>query len=248
MRHFHGLRVEVNAINRLPQNPALAPHGQVQRVGFGVQPAPVLFSFAGIVCEPLLPVFTHALEHAEQKAARTARRIKKAELERFLRLFPVQHFADGLLDNIFDDVTRRVINAARLANFRLFLDDRAASVRPDDLAEKPLVNRAENFYRDVAEFVAGILVANLFKKIFKPVIAHDQFLGEMQFEEIAVEKRNVRGRTPIQRTNVAHDGIPQRTARRRQSRTAPMRGRCVVECIFILLFLTLPSLLPRFEQ
>jgi hypothetical protein len=58
-----------------------------------------------------------------------------------------------VLDDVFHDVTRRVIDTASLADFRLFLDDRAASMRTDDLAKKPFVNRAKDFNRNVAEFV-----------------------------------------------------------------------------------------------
>ena len=97
--------------------------GQVEGVGLLLQPAPVLLALAGVVHEPLLPVFADALKGADEEAAGTARRVEEAELERFLRLPAGEQFADGLLDDVVDDVARGVIDAAGFADLRLFLDD-----------------------------------------------------------------------------------------------------------------------------
>ena len=244
LSHFHRLRIEVHAVDGVAQDLALEPGGQKQRVGFGVPPAPVLFALVGVIGQPLFPVFAHALEHPEQKAPGAARRVEEAELECLHGLFPGEQFAHGLLDDVFHDVARRVINPARLAHLRLVLDHRAAAVRADDLAEKPFVDRAEDFDRDVAEFVTGKVVANLFQKGFEPVVAHHQLFAEVELEQVAVEERDVRGRTTIQRADVTHHRMPQGTARRGQSGVAPAGGRLFAQEAAT----GFPPLLPGFQQ
>ena len=62
--------------------------------------------------------------------------------------------ADGLLDDVIDDVGRRVVDAAGLADFGLFLDlGLVAGRQPDDLAQEPLIDRAQDFDGQDAEVV-----------------------------------------------------------------------------------------------
>jgi len=85
-------------------------------------------------------------------------------------------------------------------------------VRTDDLAEEAFVNGAEDFNRDVVEEVGRFLVADFIKEAGQPFVADDEFFAEVVLEEVAVEERDVRGRAAVERSEVADEGMPERSA------------------------------------
>ena len=129
-----------------------------------------------------------ALVGADEERAGAARGIKDAEFPDFLGCPAFEQAADGLLDDVFDDVARGVINAAGFAHLGLLLDGHAAPLRADDLAEEAFVNVAENLDLDRGEVVAGVVVGEVEDEIGEPLVADDEVLGEVGLEELAVEK------------------------------------------------------------
>ena len=131
-----------------------------------------LFGLAGIVVVILRVVAQQQIINAQQKRAAAARDVGKAHFGNLCGRLAFNQFADGVFDNVADDVFRRVINAAGLADFRLFLDSGALVRRHDHLAEKPFVNAAENVNRDGVEIVRRIDMAKGFANSGKLVVVH----------------------------------------------------------------------------
>ena len=102
-------------------------------------------------------------------------------------------------------------------------------MRADNLAEEALVNGAEDFDRNVAEEVRGFLAAEVVEETRQPVVTDDQFLAEVGLEEVAVEKRDVRGRAAVERTEVADERVPERALGGAQTAAAEVGGRLLVE-------------------
>ena len=170
--------------------------------------------------QPFLPVFAHALEGADEKRTGTASGIKQAEFfcargkgfHAFGFVFGsdfIQQFSGGLLDDVIHDVARGVINATGLADFRLFLNGDAASLRTDDFAEKSFIDAAENFHVNDVEQIGRFVVAQFADEPRQPFVADDKGFREVRLEKIAVEKRDVRGRAAVERAKVADDGTPE---------------------------------------
>jgi hypothetical protein len=85
------------------------------------------------------------LIRADQKRAGTAGRIENAKLRRLFRRFVFEQFVDGVLDDVIDNVSGRVIYAACFLNFRFVFDFGAMAFgQANNLAEKLFVNLAEN--------------------------------------------------------------------------------------------------------
>jgi len=81
------------------------------------------------------------LEGAEEKRAGAARGIEDAQPLDLLRGLAIDQRADGLADDIIDDVSGRVVDAAGFADLGLFLDDGAVALgQADDLAQKLLID------------------------------------------------------------------------------------------------------------
>ena len=99
--------------------------------------------------------------------------------------------------DVFDDVTRGVIYPAGLADFGFLLDGHTTALRADDLAQKPLINRAKDFDRNIIEQVRRFVVTQIRDEPGQPVIADNQFFAEMRLEKIAVKKWNVRRRAAV---------------------------------------------------
>jgi hypothetical protein len=177
----------------------------------------------------LLAVLAHHLEGADEEAAGAAGGVEEAELEGVLRRPACEQLAHGLADDVFNDVARGVIDAAGFADFRLFLNGHAASVRPDDFAEEPLVNGAEDFDRDVVEQVRRFVVAHIRDEAGQPFVADDEFLAEVQLEEVAVEERNVRRRATVQSAEVADHDAPEGILGRSDTAGSEAGGRLFAE-------------------
>ena len=92
--------------------------------------------------------------------------------------------ADRVLDDVIDDVGGRVIDAAGLADLRLFLHHGAVARRQaDDLAEELLVDLAENLRRQHRKLVGavGIVQAleDLLERLVVDVQAGRQLVGRL---------------------------------------------------------------------
>ena len=70
------------------------------------------------------------------------------------RALALDLFPDRVLDDIVHDVGRRVIDSAGLSHLRLFFDlGLMALGQPDDLAQEPLINRAQDLDGQHAEVI-----------------------------------------------------------------------------------------------
>src|SRR5439155_19847786 len=99
------------------------------------------------------------LIRADEKRARTARRIDNPEFCPLFRGFVLEKFADRVLDDVIDDVGGRVINAARFLDFWFVFDfGLMAFGEPDDFAEKLLVNLTENIGWQNGKFVGAVWI------------------------------------------------------------------------------------------
>ena len=76
--------------------------------------------------------------------------------------FAGNQFADGVFDDVADDVFGRVIDAASLADFGLFLQPGAFVGGDDDLAEKAFVDAAEDVDGNGVEIVGRIEMGQSF--------------------------------------------------------------------------------------
>ena len=82
------------------------------------------------------------------------RRLAVAQAGQLHRASPLDLPADGLLDDVIDDVGRRVVDAAGLADLGLFLDlGLVAGRQPDHLAQEPLVDGSQDFDGQDAEVI-----------------------------------------------------------------------------------------------
>ena len=68
-------------------------------------------------------------------------------------------FADGILDNVIDDVCGSIVNPAGLAHFRLFLDlGLVPGSQADDLAQELLVDLSEDVRQNISEHIRAFRV------------------------------------------------------------------------------------------
>ena len=82
---------------------------------------------------------------ANEERSGAAGRIDNAQFGGLLRRLLLQQFADGVLDDVIDDVRGRVINAARFFDLGFVFDLRLMAFgEADDFAEELFVNLAEN--------------------------------------------------------------------------------------------------------
>src|SRR5438128_714855 len=86
--------------------------------------------------------------NSEQKRATAASDIRKTHFLDFARRLSLNEFTDSVVDDVAHDVFRRVIDAPGFANLGLLFDASAFVGGDDDFTEKPLVDAAENMYRD----------------------------------------------------------------------------------------------------
>jgi hypothetical protein len=93
----------------------------------------------------------------DEKRPGPARRVENAQFGRLFRRFVFQQFAHRVFDDVIDDVSGRVINAARFLNLGFIFDfSLVAFGKPDDFTEKLLINLAENVRRQNRKFVRAI--------------------------------------------------------------------------------------------
>ena len=65
----------------------------------------------------------------------------------------LEEFADGVLDDVVDDVGGGVVDAACFFDFGFFFDDDGAAFGDDDLSEELFVDLAEDVGGEDGEFV-----------------------------------------------------------------------------------------------
>ena len=81
------------------------------------------------------------LIRCDQERTGAAGRINNPKFGSLLRCFVFQQFADSILDDVIDDVSGCVINAARFLDLWFVFDlGLMAFGEPDDLAEKLLID------------------------------------------------------------------------------------------------------------
>jgi hypothetical protein len=94
---------------------------------------------------------------ADQEGAGAAGGIKYLQLLNPLRLLPFNEFAHRILHNIVDDVSRRIIDAACLFDFRFVLDFGPVSRREvDDLPQKLLIDMTQDIGRKNRKLIGTI--------------------------------------------------------------------------------------------
>src|SRR5439155_20074294 len=91
----------------------------------------------------------------------------------------IEESAHRLLDDVFDDVGGRVINAAGFLDFRFFLNNRAMAFRqPDDFAEKLLIDLSENVRRQRGKDIGAFWVVKAFENVPQELVVEIEAKGE----------------------------------------------------------------------
>lgn len=85
-----------------------------------------------------------------------------------------------------DDEAGRIIHAARVADFRLFLDVGMPVFDRDDIAEKPLVDDAENVVADDGEIPRSIRGIKRADEVGQDVVGYGQRFREVILEQVAI--------------------------------------------------------------
>ncbi len=113
-------------------------------------------------------------EDFHEEASGTAGDVGKAQLINLGGFFSGDAAADGLPDDVADNVIRSVINAARFPDFGLGLDDGSFVAGDDDIAEESLVNAAKDGNGNGTEKVIGVLRNEVLNDSGKRGIVDDQ--------------------------------------------------------------------------
>ncbi len=162
LRHFHRLRVDIDAINIVQQNLLLLPERERKDTLFEFG-ALCFARFVGMVVIPMLHMVQHSIVDGDKERSGASGNVCKTEFGDFLwskrcirvvilirvvsgdparlsagvgghHAFVIQDFSDGILDNIIDNILRRVIHSARLADFRLLFEFRTLGRGADHFA------------------------------------------------------------------------------------------------------------------
>ncbi len=151
-------------------------------------------------------VFHYAFVNTDEEGAGAAGRVEEAELGDLGGRLAFELATDGLLDNVIHDVTGRVVNAAGFADLGLVLDGGATALGAEDFAEEAFVSVALDLDLDVGEVVALVVGGELVDEVGEPLVADNEILGEMLFEELAVEEGLVGGRALVEGADVGDEG------------------------------------------
>ncbi len=112
---------------------------------------------------------------AEEKGAGAAGGVEDFELGDLGWGFAFDEFADGVFDNVLDDVGGCVIDTAGLFDFGLFLDAGVMAGREgDDLAEELLIDLAEDFSGQDGKFVGAFGIVERFEDGFEDFVVDGQ--------------------------------------------------------------------------
>ena len=146
--HFDGLRVDVHTVDVVQQDAFSFDGGQPPLALLGLVNA-VLVPARGIGHEPVAIPIQQVLVGDDQKRAAATGRIQDPQRPATLGGLPrrgpgrglegglaFQQFAHGVLDDVFHDIGRRVIDSSRLFHFRLIFHHRPmARCQANDLAQ-----------------------------------------------------------------------------------------------------------------
>ena len=142
-----------------------------------------LDSFGSVALGPVVvgPWMAKAACHKPRaETNRCRKRCPRSASPESPRRLSFDQLADGVIDDVANNVFRRVIDAAGLANFRLFFDGCALVSSDDDLAKKALVDAAQNVNRNGVEIVGRARVREALGDLVKDVL--------VDFETVAVEQ------------------------------------------------------------
>ena len=158
--------VHQDALLLLGRQPPIAAW-RPERVPCGASPARLHVPVA-------VPV-QQVLVRPEQKRAGPAGGVENPSVWRSVSASCPRIRADGVLDDVVDDVGRRVIDAAGFLDLRLLLDLGLVTGRePDDLAEKLLVDLAENVGRQDGKFVGTLGVVEAADDVLEGLVVDRQ--------------------------------------------------------------------------
>ena len=113
------------------------------------------------------------LVSAQQKRPGAAGGIKDAQLFRRFRCLAFEEFAHGVFDDVINNISGRVKNAACFFNFGLVFHDGAMIAgKPDDLAQKLFVNLPQNIGGQNGKLVGRIGIVKCLENILKRLVVN----------------------------------------------------------------------------
>ena len=109
----------------------------------------------------------------DQKRARAAGRVEDMEVYDLLWGLSLHELSDRLPDDIVHDISGRVIDSAGFLDLGFVLDDSVMSRgKPDDFAEKLLVNLAENIGRENRKLIRTFWIIKSFEEITEQFVVN----------------------------------------------------------------------------
>ena len=106
------------------------PFAATRLVENGRAPGPELFRIVGDI--PVAVPIEEILIRADKEGPRAAGRIEDAEFGCLFRRFVFEQCADGVLNDVIDDVSRRVVNAPGFLDLRFVFDFGLVAFREAD--------------------------------------------------------------------------------------------------------------------
>lgn len=197
--HLDGLAVDIDAVDVIEEDAFALGGGELPLaspglVDFGAFPAGVAFDAGGVglagggvegvlVAVPVEQV----LVADDEEGAGAAGGI--AELEPgglrdgdglfALAVVAVEEAAEGVFHDVVDDVGGRVVNAARFADFGLFLDPGlVAAGEADGLAEELLIDLAEDVGGEDGKLVGRVGVVEVLDDVLEHLVVERELGGE----------------------------------------------------------------------
>lgn len=197
--HLDRLAVDIDAVDVVEQDPLLLPGGQIPLPALslvdrhlGVFSGDVFFqggfgdvfilALGGdeVLQVPVAVVVVEGVIGPDQEGAGAAGGVEDPQFLDLLRGLPLAELADGILDDVIDDVGRGVIDAAGLSDFRLLLHlGLVALGQLDHLAEKLLVDVAEDLRPQDRELVGALRVIEALEDIFQDLVIDLQVKGQL---------------------------------------------------------------------
>ncbi len=87
--------------------------------------------------------------------------------------FCIPKGTNRIFHNVIYNIRRRVINAARLLDLRLILDDCPVSFgQADNLAQKLLIHLAENVGRQHGKFIRAVRIVEALDDVFQRFVIY----------------------------------------------------------------------------
>ena len=150
------MAIDIHAIDVVQENPFLLLRCQPPFA------AGRLKEFLAVLLRPILHIPVAVIGQqipirSDQKRSRPAGWIEDGEFRDLLGRLAFAQCTDGVLDDVLDDIGRRVIDTARFLDLRLLLHLRLMPGRePDDLPQKLFIDLAENFRGEHGKLVGTL--------------------------------------------------------------------------------------------